>query len=330
MSWRLSEGELDVERFSTLLEEGRRSVAEGKAEQAVATLELALGLWRGRPLADVAYANFAQNEVARLDELHLTAIEELVDARIAFGRHGEVVGELERLVATHPLRERLRASLLLALYRSGRQAEALDAYQGARTILVEELGIEPTRSLRELHQAILNQDPALDLPVTDQPHHETGPAVAPPRIDDTTVRDVRKTVTAVFVRLAVAVEGDGPLDPEALRRVTGRAFETLETAASRHGGTIEAVSSDAITAVFGLPLVHEDDALRGARAAADARTGLFELAAVFDDERALRLDFRVGISTGEVVTGGNAAAQARATGEPLTMSARLADSRRVG
>ncbi|MGZ4314221.1 MAG: BTAD domain-containing putative transcriptional regulator [Gaiellaceae bacterium] len=159
----LSDGELDVERFSTLLEEGRRSLAAGNAEVAVAKLEQALTLWRGRPLADVAYAEFAQGEVARLEELHLAAVEEVIDARIALGRHADVVGDLERLVATHPLRERLRASLLLALYRSGRQAEALDAYQGARAILVEELGIEPTRSLRGLHQAILNQDPALDL-----------------------------------------------------------------------------------------------------------------------------------------------------------------------
>ena len=326
----LSEGELDVERFSTLLEAGHRSLAAGQAEQAVATLLQALDLWRGPPLADVAYAEFAQGEVARLEELHLAAVEELVDARIALGRHAEVVGELERLVAAHPLRERLRASLLLALYRSGRQAEALDAYQETRAILVEELGIEPTRALRELHQAILNQDPALDLPVTEQPHHEAGRAVATLPVDETVVRDVRKTVTAVSVRLAVAAEGAGRLDPEALRRVTGRAFEMLEAAAGRHGGTIEAVSGDAITAVFGLPFVHEDDALRAVRAAADGRTGLMELGAALDNEHALRLDFRIGISTGEVVTGGSAAAQARATGEPLTISARLGDHASAG
>ncbi len=242
----------------------------------------------------------------------------------------ETVGELERLVATHPLRERLRASLLLALYRSGRQAEALDAYQGARTILVDELGIEPNRSLRELHQRILNQDPVLDLPVSDQPRDEGASAIGPLPVDGAVVRDVRKTVTAVFVKLVVAAEGGGLLDPEAARRVTGRAFEALEIAAGRHGGTIEAVSGDAITAVFGLPFVHEDDALRAVRAAADARKGLLELAAMLGDERALRLDFRVGISTGEVVSGGGAAAQARVTGEPLTISARLADEASAG
>ena len=299
----VSEGELDVERFSTLLEEGRRSLAAGSADLAVAALEQALALWRGPPLADVAYAEFAQAEIARLEELHLAAVEELIDARIALGRHAEVVGELERLVGLHPLRERLRASLLLALYRSGRQAEALDAYQGARTILVEQLGIEPTRSLRDLHQAILNQEPALDLPVIDQPTHATGAPVTALPVD-TVVRDVRRTVTAVTVRVAVAVEGGGTLDPEALRRVTGQAFEAFEAAAGRHGGTIEAVSGEAITAVFGLPVVHEDDALRGVRAAADARKSLLELGVTLDSERTLRLDFRIGISTGEVVTGG--------------------------
>jgi DNA-binding SARP family transcriptional activator len=322
----LSEGELDVERFSRLFDEGRRSLAAGRAEHAVATLERALDLWRGRPLADVAYAEFAQGEIARLDELRLAAIEELIEGRLALGLHADAVGELESLVATHPLRERLRASLLLALYRSGRQGEALEAYQATRAILVEELGIEPTRPLRDLHQAILNQDPALDLPVSAEPNREeAGPTIAPLASDDTLVRDVRKTVTAVFVRLAIADEGGKPLDPEALRRVTGRAFEALEAAADRHGGTIETVSGDAITAVFGLPLVHEDDALRAVRAAADARTDLFELAVLLGAERALRLEFRIGISTGEVVTGGTAVAQARATGEPLTISSRLGD-----
>ena len=327
----LSAGELDAERFSTLLEEGRQSLAEGEAEQAVATLERALALWRGPPLADVVYAEFAQGEVARLDELHLTAVEELIDARIALGRHVEAVSDLERLVAAHPHRERLRASLLLALYRSGRQAEALDAYQRARTILVEELGIEPSRSLRALHHAILTQDPVLDLPVSDPPHPTAtvAPAASHPVVE-TVVRDARKTVTALFVRIGVTAAGGGPLDPEALRRVTGRAFEAVENAADGHGGTIEAVSGDAITAVFGLPLVHEDDALRAMRAADVARTTLFELASTLGAERALQLDSQIGISTGEIVTGGIDAIQARATGEPLTISQRLGDNAAPG
>jgi DNA-binding SARP family transcriptional activator/class 3 adenylate cyclase len=322
----LSDGELDVERFSRLVEDGRRSLAGGRAEHAVATLERALALWRGPPLADVTYAEFAQGEIARLDELHLAAVEELIDARLALGFHTDAVGELEGLVVAYPLRERLCASLLLALYRSGRQAEALEAYQATRSALTEGLGIEPTRLLRELHQAILNQDPSLDLPADEQPLRD---AVAPPSptlaTEDAIVRDVRKTVTVVVVRLDVAAEGGEALDPEALRRVTGQAFAVFEAAAVRHGGTIELVSGDTITAVFGLPLVHEDDALRAVRAAAEARTAFVEQGAALEAERGLRLHFRVGISTGEVVTGGNAVAQARATGEPLTLASRLGD-----
>jgi DNA-binding SARP family transcriptional activator len=148
---RVEPGELDLEQFERLVEEGGRE-----------RLVEALALWRGSPLADFAYERFAQLEIGRLEELRLAALEEWVESELAVGRHAELVGELETLVAEHPLREGLRGQLMLALYRSGRQAEALEAYQHARRELVEELGIDPGRALRELHQAILNQDPALD------------------------------------------------------------------------------------------------------------------------------------------------------------------------
>ena len=120
-------------------------------------------MWRGPPFADFTYDAFAQATIARLEELRLACLEDRVEADLASGRHSSLVGELEALVAEHPLRERLRTQLMLALYRSGRQAEALNAYQDARRTLVDELGIEPGRSLRELRQAILQQDAALDL-----------------------------------------------------------------------------------------------------------------------------------------------------------------------
>ena len=126
-------------------------------------LREALALWRGPPLAEVAYTDFAQREISRLEELRLSILEDRIQADLDCGRHAEVIGELETLVAEEPLRERPRAQLMLALYRSGRQAEALDAYREARRALVEELGIEPSRGLRELEAAILEQDPALDL-----------------------------------------------------------------------------------------------------------------------------------------------------------------------
>jgi DNA-binding SARP family transcriptional activator len=159
----------DAHRFERLLAEGRGALAAGRPERAAATLEEALSLWRGPPLADLAYERFAQREAARLDELRLDALEVLIDAKLALGAHAEVIGRLEALVAGHPYRERPRGQLMLALYRSGRQAEALAAYQDARRTLVDELGIEPGRSLRELERAILRQDPGLELLAAEEP-----------------------------------------------------------------------------------------------------------------------------------------------------------------
>jgi eukaryotic-like serine/threonine-protein kinase len=155
---RLAPGQLDLQRFERLVAEARAA----DPATAAAKLRDALALWRGPPLADLAYESFCQAEIARLDELRLAALEDRLRADLELGRHVESVGELERLVADHPLRERPRELLMLALYRSGRQAEALDAYQAARAALVDELGIEPGRELRQLQQAILEQDPSLD------------------------------------------------------------------------------------------------------------------------------------------------------------------------
>jgi DNA-binding SARP family transcriptional activator len=156
---------LDAYRFERLVAEGRGELAAGRPERAAAALERALSLWRGRPLADLTYEPFAQREIARLDDLRVGALEQLIEARLALGAHAELVGQLEALIAEHPYRERLRAQLMLALYRSDRQADALQAYQDARRTLVEELGIEPGERLRELERAILAQDPALAAPV---------------------------------------------------------------------------------------------------------------------------------------------------------------------
>ena len=132
-----------------------------EAERRVTLVREALQLWRGQPLADFAYEGFAQNEAARLEELRLSAVEERIDAELELGRAAELVGELENVVRESPLRERPRGQLMLALYRSGRQAEALQVYQGTRRMLVEELGIEPTPALQELHASILRQESAL-------------------------------------------------------------------------------------------------------------------------------------------------------------------------
>ncbi len=155
----LEPGRLDLHRFERLLDEARAETAE----RAAATLREALALWRGPALADFAYEPFAQAEIARLEELRLVALERRIEADLAAGRDAELAGELEGLVSKHPLRERFRGQLMLALYRSGRQAEALEAYQAARRALVDELGIDPSPALQELERAILRQDSSLDL-----------------------------------------------------------------------------------------------------------------------------------------------------------------------
>jgi DNA-binding SARP family transcriptional activator len=156
--------QLDLHRFEALVASARAVAGAGDAASAAGGLREALGLWRGPALADFAYEPFAQAPIVRLEELRLTALEDRIDADLALGRHGGLAGELEALIAEHPLRERLRAQLMLALYRSGRQAEALDVYQDTRRTLVDELGIEPTQALQELERGILRQDPSLELP----------------------------------------------------------------------------------------------------------------------------------------------------------------------
>jgi DNA-binding SARP family transcriptional activator len=153
--------ELDLDRFRRLASEARAAADPLERSEK---LRGALALWRGPPLADVEFEAFAQPEIARLEEERLAALEERIDADLEAGRHNELVGEVEALVEHHPVRERLRAHLMLALYRSGRQAEALNVYQGARRTLVDQLGIEPGRDLQELHAAILRQESGLRAP----------------------------------------------------------------------------------------------------------------------------------------------------------------------
>jgi len=157
---RVERDRIDSHRFERLVAEARGV----PAPERVALLREALKLWRGPALAEFAFDSFALPEARRLEELHLAALEERLDAELELGRHAEVAGELESLVAAEPLRERLRGQLMLALYRSGRQAEALKSYQEARRTLVDELGIEPGAALQQLHGAILRQEAGLAAP----------------------------------------------------------------------------------------------------------------------------------------------------------------------
>src|SRR4051794_8547052 len=158
----LGPDELDAERFERAVAAGRAALAAGDARGASELLRGALALWRGAPLEEFAWAPFAPPETQRLEELHLEALESRVEADLAAGRHGELVAELKRLTAEHPWRERLHVQSMLALYRSGRQADALAAYRQARRVLVDELGIEPGPELRRVHDAVLAHDASLD------------------------------------------------------------------------------------------------------------------------------------------------------------------------
>ncbi len=173
--------DLDLSRSELLRAEGLDARAAGDLETAASRLHAALALWHGPPLAEFALEPFAAIEAPRLEELRLTLLEERIEADLALGRHGGLVSELEALVAAHPLRERVRGQLLLALYRSGRQAAALESYREGRRLLVEELGIEPGPALQRLERSILVQDPELELAVAAPPPEEPAVPVSPRR-----------------------------------------------------------------------------------------------------------------------------------------------------
>ena len=200
----LEQGQLDADRFESLVAEGRLALGEGDAGTAAERLREALDMWRGPALADFAYERFAHGEIDRLEEIRLAALEDRIDADLAQGRHTELVAELGQLVREHPLRERLQGQLMLALYRSGRQADALGRYQQARRKLIDELGIEPGPALKELERAILDQDPALDLPRTSR----AAPAL-PARRGGLLIAAGGAVLLAVIVSVAVILANSG-------------------------------------------------------------------------------------------------------------------------
>jgi len=193
--------ELDLARFERLVADARAADDPGVRR---ALLGEALSLWRGRPLPEFEGERFARAEIERLEELRLGALEERIDAELALGRHADLVGELERLVSRAPRRERLRGQLMVALYRSGRQAEALDVYRQGRAALAEELGLDPGPALQALERRILQQDPALDPAAT-------APQVAEPTVTAERGALRRRALLAAAVAGAVAAAVSIPI-----------------------------------------------------------------------------------------------------------------------
>lgn len=299
---------VDAHRFARLAQEGRAALEGGEPESAEVALREALALWRGPALADFLYEPFAQTQIARLEELRTVVVEERIEADLALGRHVELVSELEALVQSERMRERPRAQLMLALYRSGRQADALAAYRDARETLVEELGIDPGPELRELEAAILRQDESLLL--------EETPLARP-------AMQFRRLVTILFVDVVESMALAETLDPEALAAVLRRYFETVSTAIARHGGIVEKYAGDAVMAAFGIPVSHEDDALRAARAALDVRAGMAALNEELVRQHGIGLEVRIGLEAGEVVATPTEARQRLVTGEAVGIASRL-------
>ncbi len=317
--------QLDSRRFERLSAEGSAELAAGRPRQAAATLGEALALWRGPCLADFAYEAFAQSEIARLDELRVGTQELLIEARLALGGHAEVVGLLEALIGEHPYRERLRAQLMLALYRSERQADALQAYQEARIKLVEELGIEPGERLRELERAILAQDPALSLPAAESEPEPIPETAAPETVpaQSEAPRQVRRLVSIVFADLVGSTGLGERLDPESMHDLLDRYSDACSAVIERHGGTVEGFIGDAVVGVFGMTELHEDDALRAVRAAVELREAGAALSAELERERGVPIAMKLAVESGEVFVSAGARRTSFAAGDAFNVASRL-------
>jgi DNA-binding SARP family transcriptional activator/predicted ATPase len=285
---RVFQAELDAAQFEQLTFDGRDALAAGGPAAAGQLLDQAMALWRGPPLLEFRYEPFAQAEITRLEELRLDCLEERYAARLALGSAGALTAELGRMVTEYPLRERLRGQLMLALYRSGRQAEALEAYREFRGTLEDELGLEPSSALRDLQRAILRHDPSL----------AAGSAITP------RVPLARRPVTVLCAALQVAPSAGVTLDPEAHQAVTEHIAVSLTTVLERHGGKLAASNSDHLMGVFGVLALHEDDALRAVRASLEAREAL-TAAATLPSHYRTSVEYRFGLATGEVLIGGS-------------------------
>jgi DNA-binding SARP family transcriptional activator len=283
-------GELDLDRFSAAVAAARASNEAGERSRQLGE---ALAMWRGEPLVDIAHERFVQSDIARLEAARLAALEERARADLELGRHAELIPELEALLPRNPLSEGLRATLMVALYRSGRQSDALRTYREGRRLLAEELGIDPGTELQRLEQQILSHDPLLAAPV--------GSVAAPPRQE-------RKTVTLLVVEVVAAT----PTDPEDIERFSEPAVARVRTVVERLGGSTELLFANAILGIFGAPRAHDDDPLRAVRAA-------LELGGTALDAR---MQLRGGVETGEALVTIDGARIA-ITGEVLAAASRL-------
>lgn len=298
---RVDPSRLDLSLFQRLTGQGRAELSSGNWPAAAKVLRTALSLWRGPVLADLAETGINWPELTAIKDARLAAQEDCFEAELACGRHYEIIGELESLIEAEPYRERLGGQLMLALYRCGRQVDALSVYRRTRAALVEELGLEPGRELQELERAILDHAPALDLPPSVQRRHllavgqSPAPAPAPvvitPPVVEPAAADVtiveRKLVSVVMVSAHLGLAtGDG--DPEAVDAVHQEVSAAVHTEVTRLGGVVGGNVGSVFLALFGVPRTSEDDADRAVRAALAIRDRLAAVA-----------DVQIGVATGD-------------------------------
>ena len=264
---RAETGAIDARRFERLVQDARPLPP---AERSAA-LRDALALWRGSPFADLSYENFLQGEIARLDELRLTALEDRIEAEIELGAHDDVIPDAARLAGQHPDREQLCRLLMLAHARAGRQQDALDAYEATRRALDEQWGLEPSPETRSLHRMILSQDPAL----------------APAQPVAAAIGTVRRPVSLLLVEPLV----DDDLELEAAGAVVQDVRRTVADIVSRHGGALSPESGVELIAAFGADGAHEDDVVRAGRAGVELREVL----------RGREIEARLAIGTGRLL-----------------------------
>jgi len=327
---RIDPERLDLHRFQRLDRSGRQALSKGDPATAANLLRRALALWRGPALADVAASTgIAWPELIGVEELQLATVEARIEADLALGRHHELAAELDTLVRQHPLREHLHGQLMLALYRSGRQADALAAYRAARKTLVNELGIEPSVGLQRLEQAILAQDPALELlvparpagrPDADEGDRQPDPVRdapagtrARPAADGASVE--RKLVSVLFAEVDEPAGEGAERDPEDVSTMLNRRLERVAAEVESFGGTVQHAVGGITMAVFGVPQTREDDPERAVRAALAIR-----------DAFGRDVEVRIAVTTGEaLVTAG-----AGVAGDPVATCARLQQAAPAG
>jgi DNA-binding SARP family transcriptional activator len=309
----VADDDVDARRFERLVEDASTQ----PPEQAAELLRRALALWRGPALADLGELQFARIEGARLDELRLVALERRIEADLALGRHVALVAELEALARRHPVREHLQRLLMLALYRSGRQSEALEAYRRARAAL-DELGIEPSPELRQLEQAVLRHDESLDLPAVP----EDDPAPVAPETPAVAPREERKIVTVAVIELVDAGERSRGLDPEELARLHDPCVAQIREQVEVFGGVLETFIAGLGVAYFGADAMHEDDPERAVRASLAAHEAVVRLSA--------GLDVRIGVATGDALVRLGPAGEAAVIGDVVNVAMMLRLNAPVG